>query len=362
MKDFSNYRFYSEYPNYQVAQKEREEYVEGIETYLEILRNKSVNERKKYLNPDSYFSDPERYRREYRDMLGVPLSGYSDGMPVPKVRKTYVATDEMCEIYRMQIEIADGFWFYGIYFVPNDKKNKKTGLVICQHGGGGTPELCADMVGKNNYHNMVHRILDCGIRVFAPQILVWGKIPGGNDAAAALPSLAGKREFLDRSLKQLGSSIAAVEIYSIMRSLDYFCADSLVDEAKIGMIGLSYGGFYTLITAAADQRIVSAYSSCAMNDRFKYNLESWIWNNSGNTFNDEGIAAIIAPRRFYCEIGRYDTVFTCDTAPDFNALVKPFYAKFGAEGNFRFNIHDDPEGHRIDTADCGFDFFTEPLL
>ena len=359
MKDFSKYNLYSEYPNAQVAEEERTEYVAGIKAYIASLRKSSKEKREKYMNPDSYFANPEKFRREYREMLGVPLSEYHEGMPKPNVRKKYVATDGMCEIYRMQIEATENLWFYGIYFVPNSKKNEKTGLVICQHGGGGTPELCSDMHGKNNYNHMVRRVIDRGLRVFAPQLLLWGKAPGGD--VEPLPVLSGaERHTLDSSLKQLGGSIQALETFCIMRSLDLLCDEPLVDETKIGMIGCSYGGFYTLMTAAADTRIVSAYSSCAMNDRFKFGWADWVWKNSGNTFLDTEIAALAAPRRFYGEVGKEDAVFTVDSVPDFNSAVKPFYAKFGKGDNFRFNIHGG--GHSVDTDDGGFDFFIEPLV
>ncbi len=361
MKDFSSYSFYSEYPDLSVGERQRTEYLESIERYLAKLRAESGAKREAYMSPASYRADPGKYRRDYYEMLGEPLSSYRRDMPVPKAVVSFVASDEMCDIYRVQLEVMPEFLFYGLYFVPISKRNGKTGLVVCQHGGGGAPELCSDMMGPNNYSHITHRICDRDLRVFAPQILVWGKVPGGHDNAEILPSLGNKRQLLDRALKQMGSSIQALETFSIMRSLDYFCREPLVDENKLGMVGLSYGGFYTLMTAAADERIVSAYSCCAMNDRFKYDWFDWTWRDSGNRFTDERVAALVAPRRFYGEAGREDPVFAADSVPDFNALVKPFYAAFGAEDEFRFNIWNG--GHRIDTDDgAGFDFFVEKLI
>lgn len=359
MKDFSKLNIYSEYPDFQVAKKQREEYLEGINKFIASLREKSVSKREEYMNPDSYYENPEKYRRDYYEMLGYPLTEYKSGMPVPNVRKWFVGTDDRGDIYRVQIEAFDELLFYGMYFVPRGKQAEKTGLVIMQHGGGGSPELCSDILGENNYYNMTTRILDRGVRVFCPQIIVWDKVIIDEPPVHVLPEY--DRRGLDNTLKQMGSSIQALETYAIKRCLDYFCADDFVDENKIGMTGLSYGGFYTMMVAAADTRIVSAYSSCAMNDRFKYDWSDWSWKNSGNTFTDERICALCAPRRYYGEIGRNDPVFTWDTAPDFNGIVKLFYKKFGCEDEFQFNIHED--GHKFDLDDnSGFNFFMEKLI
>ncbi len=360
MKDFSNLNIYSEFPDFQVAKKQRQEYIDGVNGFIAHLREQSVEKREQFMNPDSFYENPEKYRRAYYEMLGYPLTEYSADLPTPNIRKWYVASDDRGDIYRMQVEALDGLWFYGMYFVPKGvTEEQKTGLVIVQHGGGGSPELCSDIVGNNNYYNITTRVLDRGVRVFCPQIMSWKRVATWEPPVDVLPGF--DRHKTDISLKQMGSSIQALETYCIMRCIDALIATEPVIDTKIGMVGLSYGGFYTMITAAADPRIVSAYSVVAMNDRFKYNWLDWTWKNSGNMFTDERVCALCAPRRFQGEIGRQDEVFTWETAPDFNALVKPFYAKFGCEDEFCFRIHDD--GHRINKDDnAGFNFFMEKLI
>ena len=62
------------------------------------------------------------------------------------------------------------------------------------------------------------------------------------------------------------------------------------------MMGLSYGGYFSLMTAAADKRIKSIYAAGFFNDRSKICFDDWKYNDSLNTFCDAEIAALCAPR------------------------------------------------------------------
>ncbi len=136
--------------------------------------------------------------------------------------------------YRLQFETLDCVKFYGIYFEYEDKKELP--LVICQHGGWGSPELCSGLLETtSNYNEMTERVLKYGVNVFAPQMLLWKQEDYGIEF---------NRAEVDAKLKQAGSSIAAVEVFALMKSIDYLSTLDAVNENKIGMVGLSYGGFY----------------------------------------------------------------------------------------------------------------------
>ena len=145
----------------------------------------------------------------------------------------------------MQFELFDGFYFYGILI--RHKTDKKLPLVISQHGGLGTPEICCSFFDSANYNDMSERIFDKGVNVFAPQLDLWQEERFG-------PS--GKRNDFDMKLKQLGGSIAALEIYSVMRCIDYFEKADYCN-GKFGMAGLSYGGFYTMYRIEQHSQVVS---------------------------------------------------------------------------------------------------------
>ncbi len=68
-------------------------------------------------------------------------------------------------------------------------------------------------------------------------------------------------------MKQLGGSIAAFELACLARGSYYLVTRSEVDPERVGMLGLSYGGFFALYAAAADPRIGVTLSSCFFNDR-----------------------------------------------------------------------------------------------
>lgn len=353
MLDFSKTKIYTEIEKYESGAKYRSDYVESLDKLVKKMRDDARSKRLAHMSPEALAKNREDFRREYIEMLGYPLTEYREGMEIPAFTKEFVAKDDMCSIYRMQIETLPDFKFYGMLFVPNtvDENGKeKAPLVITQHGGGGTPELCSDIYGENNYNQLVRRCVDRGAVCFAPQILLWQDkfCPEKPDRAS-----------IDKNLKQLGGSITALEIYCIRRSLDLLCTFPMVDTERIGMTGLSYGGFYTLVTGAAETRIKSSYSIAYFNDMFRYAWYDFTWFNSGNRFTNPEIAALHAPRRLLVEVGKEDKIFEIDTAYAPAEDVPKYFEAQGAADNFFFHPWDG--GHKPDTEDGSLDYFFEGL-
>ena len=145
---------------------------------------------------------------------------------------------------------------------------------------------------------MAERVLERGVHVFAPQLLLWN--PNKH-------TVEYNRDRIDGRLKRVGGSIAAVECHALMRILDYFEVQENV--SGFGMLGLSYGGFWTLYLSAIDTRIKSAISCAFFNKRDQYPWAPWTWLNSAAMFDDAEVAALVYPRQLCIQIGKYDTLF-----------------------------------------------------
>ena len=194
--------------------------------------------------------------------------------------------------------------------------------------------------------------------VFAPQLLLWNfDIETGEQKVDI--DVAYDRSEIDRRLKHLGLSITGLEVFCIRRSIDYFCSLDYIDSERIGMMGLSYGGYFSLYTAAADTRIKSIYAAGFYNDRSQVGFEGWKYKNLLNTFCDAEVAALCAPRRLWLDVGRQDPVF--DYAPSVNEgkRAENYYSRFNASDNFYFNLWDG--GHSFDNSEKGFEFFFDGI-
>lgn len=285
--------------NYREEQKAatgyKQEYLDGIYALIEKRQKEAATHRTDYAK--DIFKDTERYRRDFCGMLGWPLT---DPRPteLPRVTEELLSREDGYTVYRMQIEILDGVKMSGLLFKQNGEEKRP--MVISQHGGSGTPEHTAGMYDgtTSNYNDMLHRVLRHGVHVFAPQLLLWSIYAYGAEF---------DRVSVDAKLKRLGGSVTALEVYGITRILDYFEAQDYVN--RFGMVGLSYGGFYTLYTAAVDQRIRSAVSCSFFNTRDRYPWADWTWQNAAEKFDDAEIACLVYPRRLALQIGNKDDLF-----------------------------------------------------
>ena len=211
----------------------KEEYRDGIFSLIESREKELEKVRKEYAK--DIFKSPEKYRGDLKEMLGWPLTQKREGGTSYTQEK--LADEDGFEIIRMHFEIFEGVKLTGLLFKITDGERRP--FVIAQHGGLGSPEHVAGINADSteNYHEMIDRILKYGANVFAPQLLIW------DEKKYDVPYV---RHEIDAKLKRVGSSISAVEIYGIQRIIDYFETQDYV--GNIGMIGLSYGGFYSLIT------------------------------------------------------------------------------------------------------------------
>lgn len=281
----------------EITKELKKSYLNGIENL--ILSRQRELEEKRDAFCKNIFSDPQYYRTEFAKMLGWPLTDRRDSVP-PPTKSTKLSDEEGYSIYRMTFKILDGVELSGLYFKMNTDEKKP--LVIVQHGGLGTPELIAGMYGSTqNYHQMLPSVIACGAHAFAPQLLLWDAQKYG---------VTHERAKLDAALKRVGSSITAIELHGLTRILDYF--ETQDNIGNFGMVGLSYGGFYTLFMTALDTRIKSAISCAFFNTRDKYPWCDWTWFNSAALFDDAEIACLVYPRRLCIEIGTRDELFDAE--------------------------------------------------
>ena len=335
-----------------VGNSHRSAYLDSVHTFIEKKLAESQEKRDAFM--ENIVSEQATYREKYIAMIGQPVMPYPDF--VPRARKEYLGRDGFGDIYSLQIETMPDFWFYGIFMVP--QSIEKAPLIIAQHGGGSTPEICSDFLGESNYGFFTKRALERSMAVFAPQLLLWKFDMDTGEPETDIP-LAFDRSKLDAHLRQLGLSITGLEVFCIRRSLDYLSSLPYIDENRIGMMGVSYGGYFALHTAAADTRIKSVYAGAVFNDRTKIAFNDWKYKDGANTFLDAEVAALCAPRRLQIDVGKNDPVFDYASSPEESRRAKRYYEKFHACSNFRFTLWEG--GHKFDESGEGFDFFFETI-
>lgn len=268
-------------------------YLAGLNRLIDEKQAEAATERRVYAA--DIFTDPERYRNDLRQMLGWPLTEpHCDHLPAVTAEK--LSEEDGYTIFRLQIEILPGVQLAGLFFRMDG--NEPRPLVLVQHGKLGTPERISGVYdGTSNYNDMLRRIIAHKVHAFAPQLCLWSDVY----------EVPFDRIELDSRLKRVGSSFAAVEIYGLTRILDYFEAQSYV--SCLGMVGMSYGGFYTLMTAALDVRLRSAICCSYFNKRDAVPWSDWVWFNSARKFDDAQLACLVYPRKFYILVGNRDELF-----------------------------------------------------
>ncbi|MBI2432244.1 MAG: acetylxylan esterase [Candidatus Hydrogenedentes bacterium] len=321
----------------------RQEQYNQVGKYVQEQIAQAPAKRAQFFQPD--YSSPEAYRAStvpLREALcrriGFPPPGVKEGT---EARYEPVAEDGYSTIYRMRLEVLDGVEVYGILWIPKDLQGKAP-LLICQHGGGGNPELIGTFQGDaehgvSNYGWMVQRGLQAGFVCWAPALL----FPYGGKEPIEGPD----RKALDRQLKQVGTSILGLELYKLKRGLDEVLKRPEVDAERVGMMGLSYGGAYTLYFAAVDERIDAAVSSCYFNRREDYGWEDWSFFNHFNEFADPEICGLICPRALIVEVGEKDDLFNIDGARATAPQAAAHWEKLGLQDRFRFATF--PGGHEF---------------
>lgn len=343
--EFMGKKLWSEAPT--AADDYRQRYADGLAAFVARKNAESKRLRTEAMSPEALKADPEYFRQKHREMLGLDLF---DG-PAPKpVEIVCAGSDEVCDIYRLTVYITEEIPFYAMLLLPHNAPRPMP-LVIVQHGGGGTPELCSDYHGTNNYNHMVQRALSAGRAVLAPQLLLWSQTEEEKMRRHPIPF---DRKKLDVDLKRFGSSITALEISGILKSLDYACTREDIDPERVTMIGISYGGYFTLHTMAADKRIKAGYCAAVFNDRDVYDWSDWTYQGSACLFQDAEVAALCAPRKLYVQVGKEDPVFDYHSAVPEAQRVKAYFEAFGVPENYIFELWDG--GHTITDHDKGYEF------
>lgn len=203
-------------------------------------------------------SDKKALARIFRESLGYPPPGFGKA---PTGHFDKVGEDSTATYYRCFIRVTPEMETYGLYIVPKNVKLPAP-LVISQHGGGGTPEM-ATFHGGTNYHDQVRGAVAEGYVVFAPLTIMYPF--SDRNRGTEIPSDV--RGLLDDELRARGTTLMGVEAYKISRALDVVLKRPEIDPKRVAMIGLSYGGYYTLYTTALEPRIKVAVASCSFRDR-----------------------------------------------------------------------------------------------
>ncbi|HEX3999399.1 MAG TPA: dienelactone hydrolase family protein [Pirellulales bacterium] len=282
-----------------------------------------------YSSPRAFEKSAEPLRRAFCRSIGYPPPGAA-----PSESPTFdkIGDDSMANYYRAKIAILPGVHAEGIYIVPKQLAGPAP-LVIAMHGGGGSPEV-ALFHGGANYHDMVRGAAKHGYVVFAPQHLF---------SADGFPKDIRNR--IDERMRLVGTSLTAVEIAKITRSLDVILKRPEVDPQRVAMVGLSYGGYYALVAPAIDRRIKVAVSSCYYGvqegryERDELSVPSdFRFSDRFTLFRDSEIVALICPRALEIQAGNKDDPDHREPGKLLAPNSRAYYEKLGLADRFHYLI------------------------
>ena len=157
-------------------------------------------------------------------------------------------------------------------------------------------------------------------------------------------------QLVARSLFTAGISWPGVMLWDDIRTLDYLSSRPEVDKKRVGCVGLSVGGYRSLMLAALDERIKTAVSAGFMQS-YVSQIRRNVINTTGLTFHLVGLfryldlpdlSALIAPRPALFINGSKDGLFNQEGLKAAYEKIQRCYAKAGVPERQVCRLYDSP--------------------
>ena len=307
----------------------------------------------------------EKAHPKYLELLG-PFPDAVD--PEPDVE--YAVEDDGLIRERVVLRTEEHMWVPCQVLRPAGMRPDGTNpAILCSHGHGpfGKDPVAGvrssaemeDNIRQNNY-NYGEQMARAGYLTICPDLRVFG------ERSDRIEHIVGRDRcnvnFIKGAL--LGIYPLTLNIWDMMRCIDYLETRPEVDRSRIGMMGLSQGGTMTTFATAAEPRIKAADIIGYVNPWREFGIKrenfcgSQIVPGIFRYLDTHDIAGLIAPRPLLLEMGIYDSCFRIEDMLAGYEGVKRIYEAAGVADRLWADVHAGPHAFAGNRA---FEFFARYL-
>lgn len=149
----------------------------------------------------------------------------------------------------------------------------------------------------------------------------------------------------------LGTTVLALNCHDGSAATDFVCSQPFVDAARLGVMGLSFGGTMATWMALADERFRAANIICYGGPFHAMSFESY--NTCGSQMTPglydlvdmADLQGLIAPRPLLFEVGVHDTCFHVDAVMGRHwPQLEKIYKAAGAAETLELDLHPNEHG------------------
>lgn len=300
-------------------------------------------------------ADAKEWTREEARIRAHELSVIYYGWPrawvdaAPKFERAGVIQENGYRIVKLRYEVVPGMESVALLYEPNQIKGKMPAILnVNGHGAGGK----AVEQKQKRCINQVRR----GIIALSIEFIGFGDLHSKDNAHDNL------------GLLELSGKNGAGLLYLAMRrGLDYLYNDPDVDRSRIGMTGVSGGGWQTIMLSSLDTRVgpaaaVAGFSTLTTSiEHPEYHDMEQNAADSRQTADYAQLMAARAPRPMLLAYNSMDDC--CFRAgivkQGVYSDIKPFYALYGKPDNLQWHLNLIPGTHNYgrDNREASYKFF-----